>query len=387
MHSSRPASLLPFDFHPLNRVVYGPGTLARLGELVRDLGGSRVMLVTDPGLLASGHPHRASAILRETGLSVFLYDRVKENPSTQHVDDGVAFAREQRIDFLVALGGGSSMDLAKGVNFILTNGGRMIDYKGFGRATLPMLPSIGIPTTAGTGSESQSYALISDASSHMKMACGDRKVAFRVCILDPELSLSAPRSVTAVTGIDALSHAVESYVCTKSTAVSRLYALTAWQYLEPHFATVLTHPNSLEARSAMLLGAHFAGMAIENSMLGITHSCSNPLTAHYGAVHGVAIGILLPTVIRFNAPAAESLYQHLMPSGSYLNGEPASEVLARRMSELVQIAGLPRRLREIEVSETILPLLAEEASQQWTAKFNPRAVTEDDLLEVYRSAW
>jgi len=387
VHSSRPVSLLPFDFHPLNRAVFGPGTLARLGELVRDLGGSRAMLVTDPGLLASGHPHRASAILREAGVSVFLYDRVKENPSTEHVDEGVEFAREHRIDFLVALGGGSSMDLAKGVNFILTNGGRMIDYKGFGRATQPMLPSIGIPTTAGTGSESQSYALISDVSSHMKMACGDRKAAFRVCILDPDLTLTVPRAVTAVTGVDALSHAIESYVCTKSTAISRLYALTAWQYLEPNFATVLTHPGDLEARSAMLLGAHFAGMAIENSMLGIAHSCSNPLTAHYGAVHGIAIGLLLPTVIRFNAIAAENLYEHLMPAGKHLNGEPASEVLARRVGELIHLAGLPRRLREIEVSETILPLLAEEASQQWTAKFNPRAVSEADLLHVYQSAW
>ncbi|WP_020470516.1 iron-containing alcohol dehydrogenase [Zavarzinella formosa] len=377
----------PFDFQPLNRAVFGPGTITRLGELTREHGGRRIMLVTDPGLAKAGHPQRAEQLLREAGLEVFLFDAVKENPTTKDVAVGVEFARKHQVDFLVAIGGGSSMDCAKGVNFIYTNGGRMADYKGHGKATKPMLPSIGVPTTSGTGSEAQSFALITDESSHMKMACGDKKAAFRVAILDPELTLSQPRGVTAVTGIDAIAHAVESYVCTRRNPISQLYSLAAWQYLEPNLETVLREPHNLTARGAMQVGAHFAGVAIENAMLGIAHSCANPLTAHYGVIHGTAIGMLLPHVVRFNAMAVDHLYQELPPVGVTLNGEPVSEMVARRIQELVQLAGLPTRLRDVGVSDTILPLLALEANEQWTARFNPRTVGEPELQGVYEKAW
>lgn len=380
--------MLPaFDFLPLNRVVSGPGTMNRLGELTRELGGRRVMLVTDPGLAQVGHPQRAAKLITDAGLEVFVFDAVKENPNTHDVAVGVEFARKHQVDFLVAVGGGSSMDCAKGVNFIYTNGGKIADYKGHGKATKPMLPSIGVPTTSGTGSEAQSYALITDASSHMKMACGDKKAAFRVSILDPELTISQPKSVTAVTGIDAIAHALESFVCTKRNPVSQLFSLAAWQYLEPSFEVVLREPHNLAARSAMQIGAHFAGVAIENAMLGICHSCANPMTAHYGITHGVAIGLLLPHVVRFNAVAVEMLYRELPPQNVVLNGEPVSEMIAKRVSELVQLAGLPSRLRDVGVSDTILPLLAHEANEQWTARFNPRPVGEDELQQVYERAW
>src|SRR5438046_4561017 len=174
------------------------------------------------------------------------------------------------------------MDCAKGINFLYTNGGRMADYKGFGKATYPLLPSIGVPTTSGTGSEAQSYALIADETTHVKMACGDRKAAFRVSILDPELTVSQPPLVTAVTGLDALTHAVESYVCTRRTPISQAFALAAWRHLEPNYQRVLEAPDDLSARGAIQLGAYLAGMAIEASMLGAAHACANPLTAHDG---------------------------------------------------------------------------------------------------------
>jgi alcohol dehydrogenase len=311
---------------------------------------------------------------------VFTFDGVKENPTEREVINGVEFAKRHKVQIIVAVGGGSAMDCAKGINFILTNGGRMADYRGHDKATQPMLPSIGVPTTSGTGSEAQSYALITEESTHMKMACGDKKAAFRVVLLDPELTVSQPAMVTAVTGIDAIAHAVESYVCTKSNPYSKICSQAAWQYLEPNFEAVLQNPNDLDSRSAMQLGAHFAGMAIEASMLGITHSCANPLTAHYGLTHGVAIGILLPHVVRFNgqyAPVAE-MYSRLFRSTSEL---------AQRTAELVRAAKLPTSLNECGVSESILPLLAHEASHQWTAQFNPRPVTENELLDVYRSAF
>jgi alcohol dehydrogenase len=380
-------ALQPFDFTPLNRVIHGPGTLARLGEIAKELGGRRALLVTDPGLEAAGHPQRATTILESAGLKVFVFDEVGENPTSIHVEGGAAFARERDIDLIVAVGGGSAMDCAKGVNFLLTNGGKISDYKGFGKAAKPMLPSIGVPTTAGTGSEAQCYALITDERTHLKMACGDKKAAFRVCILDPELTLSQPRSVTAVTGIDALAHAIESYVCTKRNPISQAFSLAAWRLLEPNFETVLTDSANLDARAAMQVGSHLAGAAIENSMLGICHSCANPLSAHYGVTHGSAIGILLPHVIRFNAPAAEHLFADLAAITQPLNGVPASEVLATRVAEMLAAAGQPSRLRDLGVSDTILPLLAVEANEQWTARFNPRAVVEADLQHVYEAAW
>jgi alcohol dehydrogenase len=385
--SGRHVDVPAFDFTPLNRVVFGPGSLARLGELARELGGKRALLVTDPGLEAAGHPQRAVAHLQQAGLEVFVFDEVRENPTSVQVEVGAEFARDRGIDLIVAVGGGSSMDCAKGLNFLLTNGGKMADYKGFGKATRPMLPSIGIPTTAGTGSEAQSYALITDERTHIKMACGDKKAAFRVALLDPELTVSQPRGVTAVTGVDALAHAIESYVCTRRSAVSQAFSLAAWRHLEPNFDAVLQDPANLDARAAMQVGSHLAGSAVETAMLGICHSCANPLTAHYGITHGTAIGVLLPHVIRFNAPAAEGLYAELVSVTRPLNGAPASEVLARRIADLVAAAEQPGRLRDCGVSESILHLLAVEAGEQWTAQFNPRPVTEADLHAVYRAAW
>jgi alcohol dehydrogenase len=382
------ATLPAFDFHPLTRVVFGPGAVGRLGEVARELGGTCVLLVTDPGLEAAGHPQRALGSLGEAGLKVVVFDGVEENPTTRHVHAGRDLAAQHGIDLIVAVGGGSSMDCAKGINFLLSNGGDMADYKGFGQARRPMLPSVAVPTTAGTGSEAQSYALIADERTHMKMACGDRKVSFRTAILDPEVTVSQPAKVTAVTGIDALSHALEAHVTTRRNPLSQMFSREAWRLLDRNLEVVLREPDNLEARGAMQLGSHFAGRAIENAMLGATHACANPLTAHYGLTHGIAIGVMMPHVIRFNAEVVGGLYAELTHVANLRNGDDvaAGEALAERVTELMQAAGLPTTLSAWGVSADILPLLAEEAAEQWTGKFNPRPVTEADLLRLYESA-
>ena len=383
-----PMPLQPFDFHIPTRVIFGPGTLARLGEVARDLGATRALLVTDPGLEAAGHPQRAHQSLQDAGLEVFVFDEVEENPTSRHVSIGVEFARPLGINLIVSVGGGSSMDCAKGINFILTNGGEMSDYKGFGRAKKPMLPSIGVPTTSGTGSEAQSFALIADEKTHLKMACGDRKAAFVVAILDPQVTVTQPAKVTALTGIDAISHAIESYVTTRRNPVSQMFAREAWKLLEFNLEKVLHTPSDLEARGAMQMGAFLAGTAIENSMLGVCHSCANPLTAHYGITHGLAIGIMLPHVIRFNARAVPQLYADLVEEAGLHDGHPAgaAETLVQRLLHLMQCADLPTTLTACGVSRGILPVLAEEASQQWTARFNPRLATETEILSLYEAA-
>jgi alcohol dehydrogenase len=380
--------LRPFDYHSPTRVVYGPGTVDRLGELARENGATRVLLVTDPGLEAVGHPQRAITSLREAGLQVFVFTGVEPNPTNRHVDAGVEFVRPLNVDLIVSVGGGSSMDCAKGINFLLTNGGQMSDYKGFGKAKKPMLPAIGVPTTAGTGSEAQSYALIADEKSHLKMACGDRKAAFQIAVLDPEVTVSQPAKVTALTGIDAISHAVESYVTAKRNPLAQMFAREAWKLLEGNLERVLHHPHDLEARGAMQVGAFLAGTAIENSMLGATHSCANPLTSHYGMTHGLAIGILLPHIVRFNAQTVGNLYAELTDHAGLTNGDAAhaGDVLAQRITQLMSAADLPVKLSQCGVSATILPVLAEEANQQWTARFNPRPVTDAELLSLYQAA-
>jgi alcohol dehydrogenase len=264
------------------------------------------------------------------------------------------------------------MDCAKGINFVLTNGGRMQDYQGYGKASQPMLPMIGIPTTAGTGSEAQSYALISDPASHVKMACGDPKAAFQVAILDPALTVSEPPAVRAASGYDAISHAVETYVSTARTPASDLFAREAWRLLDGAYERAMTSPGDIEALGAMLLGAHYAGIAIEHSMLGATHACANPLTARYGTTHGVAIAALLSQVVRWNGCAR---YAELSPN------------LPSRLERLAAAGDLATRVGALGVPRSDLETLATDATQQWTGRFNPRPLNAAGALEIYQCAF
>src|SRR5579871_5198718 len=316
-------------------------------------------------MVAAGYVELAVASLMAAGIEAFAFDNFDPNPDSAMIERGRVLAAPCAVDSIIGLGGGSSLDCAKGINFLLTNGGHMRDYRGWAKAARPMLPMIAVPTSAGTGSEAQSYALISDEATHVKMACGDPKAAFRAAILDPLLTRSQPRAVTAAAGYDAISHAVESFVTTKRSAASQGFAREAWRLLAPHFECVLRDPGNLEARAALQLGAHLAGIAIENSMLGATHACANPLTAHYGTVHGVAIAALLHHVVRWNQETAGELYQELV-------GGDLPDTLAA----MAEKADLPVRLRELGVPAQDIPMLAAEAAQQWTGRFNPRPFSE-----------
>jgi alcohol dehydrogenase len=372
-----------FDFQPRTGVVFGIGSGRRLGDLAKELGFKRTLLVSDSGMVKAGYVASALASLAAAGIAATPYHDFGENPDSTMVETGRAFAAPLGLDSIVGLGGGSSLDCAKGINFLLTNGGAIASYRGYGKARTPLVPMIAVPTTAGTGSEAQSYAVISDAATHMKMACGDPSAAARIAILDPELTATAPRSVTALSGYDAVAHAVETWVTTKRTPLSDTFALRAWDLLRPSFGRVLDTPSDLEARSAMLLGAHFAGMAIEQSMLGAAHACSNPLTAKYGLTHGLALSIVLPYVVRWNAPAAAERYA-LLAGGS---SAEAPERLARDLESLAVACGLGGRLRDHGVAQDALPELADLAAQQWTGTFNPRAFDAAGALEVYRAAY
>lgn len=380
--------MISFDFQPRTRVVHGTGVIDRLGQLARELNFRRTLLVADHGMVASGHVDEAVAPLRAAGIEVVRFHDFEVNPDTQMVEAGRAFAAQEAVDSIIGLGGGSSLDCAKGINFLLTNGGVMQDYLGYGKAVKEFLPMIGIPTTAGTGSEAQSYALICDAKTHVKMACGDPKAAFRVAMLDPALTLSQPQSITATAGFDAIAHAVETYVTVSHNPISDVFSREAWRLLSANYEKILSEPGNLEARGAMQMGAHFAGAAIEHSMLGATHACANPLTAHYGTAHGEAIAMLLPSVVRWNGVVAGTRYAELLAVGGRpSDSATAASALADRLEELAVAGGLANKLSDAGIEANDLRMLAEEAAQQWTGRHNPRPFDFNGALEVYKWAY
>jgi alcohol dehydrogenase len=372
-----------FDFHPRTRVIFGEGALSRVGGLARELGFRRTLLVADSGVVQAGYAAAAIGSLGAAGVEAVPFHAFGQNPDSAMVEAGRQFAAPHGIDSMIGLGGGSSLDCAKGINFLLTNGGRMADYRGYGKAGTPLLPMIGVPTTAGTGSEAQSYAVISDAETHMKMACGDPSAAVKIAILDPDVTMSAPGRVTAMAGYDAIAHAVETWVTSRRTPFSDTFSRRAWDLLSTACERVLAHPDDRAARAAMLVGSHFAGIAIEQSMLGAAHACSNPLTARYDLPHGLALSIVLPHVVRWNASVVNDRYAAFVEPGA---GSDAGERLARRLEAFAQAGGLGGTLREHGVPAEALAGLAGLAAEQWTGTFNPRPFDAAGALEIYRAA-
>jgi alcohol dehydrogenase len=242
-----------------------------------------------------------------------------------------------------------------------------------------MLPMIAVPTTCGTGSEAQSYALISQAGSRRKMACGDPKALFRTAVLDPELTVSAPKLVRSVSGFDAIAHAVESLVTTRATPASTALSERAFELLNGAFEHVLDDEPAPAALGRMQLGAHLAGAAIERSMLGAAHAAANPLTARCRITHGEAVALMLPHVVRFNTEEVEEAYTRLSPAGP--------EALAMRLEQLRRKGGLAESLQDQGVARHTLRSLAELAAEEWTGGFNPRPVGEQDFFELYESAY
>jgi alcohol dehydrogenase len=374
----------PFASKPSPKLIYGPGALRELPACVREVGGSTVFLVSDTGLVHAGHVARTQKLLEAAGITVITYDHSHQNPSESDAATCRDAAQRQSFDCFVALGGGSSMDTAKACNFLLTNGGAMRDYHGYGKATKPMLPLIAIPTTAGTGSECQSYALVSRDDTHEKMACGDPKARARAAILDPELTATQPKSVAIQTGLDALSHAIESAVCTRRNAISSLYSEGAFRNIAAAIGHVVAGSTSLDERGQMQLGAALAGLAIENSMLGAAHATANPLTARHGVVHGHAVAMMLPHVMRFNArePGVHAIYERY---ASILKESGVSSLpLIEWVADIVARSSIPGING---AANDDLAALAHDAAKQWTGQFNPRPLQADDYIALYRSAF
>ncbi len=368
--------MTPFDFRPRTRVLFGAGEFARLGEVAREMGGTRCLLIADQSMHETGYIREATRTLKARRMEVFAFHEFTPSPTSTMVEAGAAAAAPDRVDLIVSVGGGSSMDCAKGINFLLSNGGHMRDYWGYGKATKLMLPMIAVPTTAGTGSEAQSYCIVIDPETQTRMACGDAKATFRAAILDPKLTLTQPRALAASTGYDALSHSLETLVTTRRNALSECFSRSAWRLISRNFERAVNDPEDLEARGAMLLGAHFGGLAVENSMLGAAHACAAPLTTQFAVPHGVAIALMLRHAVRWNRGVAGPCYDEL-----------GVRHLEDRLSQLAEAGGLPMTLSEVGIGEESLPRLAEEAAAQWPGKFNPRPVDVAGALEMYQWAF
>lgn len=366
-----------FEARQSPRIVFGPGRLSELPECVASLGVRKILLVTDPGIVAAGHVGRATESLEAAGCHVTVFQGSHVNPTESDIEACRVFAENLKPEAIIGLGGGSSMDTAKGCNLLLHNGGRMSDYRGYGLAKHAMLPFIAVPTTAGTGSECQSYAVVSQDGTHVKMACGDPKALARIAILDPELTASQPQQVAALTALDALSHALESAVCTKRNPISSAYSREAFHLIASAIRPILGGNANLEARGRMLLGASMAGSAIENSMLGAAHATANPLTARFDVPHGHAVSLMLPHVIRLNSGNSESAM--IYDSYSSFLGEPLSGWL----EETIALAGL----RQISLESAAIPALVEDAAQQWTGRFNPVPLDPATITSLYQAAF
>ncbi len=368
---------MTFDTRPSPRLLFGPGRLAELADCVRSLGCSKPLIVTDPGIIAAGHVDRACCLLDREGLRADVFENTHVNPTETDIEECADFAVQLDPDCLIGLGGGSSLDTAKGCNFLLHHPDqRMRDFRGYGHATAAMLPFIAVPTTAGTGSECQSYAVVSRDETHEKMACGDPKALARIAVLDPELTLSQPENVATLTALDALSHALESAVCTKRNPVSSAYARQAFQLLSGAVEPLLTGNASDADRAHLLLGAAMAGSAIENSMLGAAHATANPLTARHDLSHGLAVWTMLPHVVRFNAadPETAAIYDDLSKN--------LDHPLAAWLDHILGLANLPA----VEIPPEQIATLAADAAGQWTGRFNPRPLTAEAITDLYESA-
>ena len=378
-----------FDASLRTRLVFGAGAIARLGELAQELGAARVFLITDPGVATAGHAGQAEASLTARGIEVRRFADVRENPTAADVDACRVALGDWHADLLVAVGGGSSIDVAKGCAFVRAGGGRMEDYWGKGKAKGSLLPLIVVPTTAGTGSEVQSFALIGHDETHQKMACGDPQAAPRIALLDPELTVTQPPFVTACTGLDAIGHAVETAVTKARNPLSVMYSTEAFKLAQESLPRVLRQPQDIEARGRMLLAAAYAGIAIENSMLGAAHSMANPLTAHHDIPHGQAVALALPHVVRFNAGDryAAAGYAALARTAALCPADctesAAVDALVEQLQSLLTTAGMERSLAAYGVTESASTTLAGEAAKQWTANFNPRPVAAADFAQLF----
>jgi alcohol dehydrogenase len=387
----RYGSDLSFLHFSPTKVVFGHRSLGELPSELDGLGVSRVLVVTD-AVLASKTDLVARVEKTLGRRFAGVYADVVPDSGVGIVDRGAEKAKELRADGIVSIGGGSSIDTAKGIAIVHTLGGSLRDHQGFQGLSAPTTPHVAIPTTAGTGSEVTKAAIIKDETAHQKLIFGDFHIYPRVAILDPELTFGMPPPITAGTGLDALTHAIESLHAMQAEPIADALALHAIRLIVRHLPKVMKESQSVVDRGQMLLAATMAGMAFDNAQVGLVHAIAHTVGARHGVHHGTANAIALPHVLRFNADVAAEAYREAGTAmGVDTNGlsdEAAVDAVAKAIERLVAGVGLPTRYRDVKVPEADLAMIAELALSDGAIVYNPKPVTEaQDVLRVLRAAF
>ena len=370
-------------FQASTRLTFGAGAIATAGEIVCGLGVGRALVVTDPGLVKAGIVERVINVLANAGVESAVFDHVEPNPSLETVYRAMARYREAGCTGFVAVGGGSSIDVAKGAAMLASNPGALSDYVGISQAVNPLPPLLAVPTTVGSGSEVTIFAVVTDRAQHRKVVIASPLLAPRCALLDPELVLSLPVSLVASTGMDALTHAIESVISVFASAFSDGLALEAICIITTHLPRAVSSVE-IEARANLLYASTMAGMAFSYARTGLVHGMAHPLGGYYDVPHGLANAILLPYVLAFDAPASEPQLTRIAAA----MGEKADpQVAIEAVRRLGAAVGIPRRLSEVGVTEAFIPDMAQDAFQSSNAQLvNPRKPSLAQVVELYQQA-
>ncbi len=375
----------------LNEVSYfGPGARKELPGVVARLGFNKALVVTDKGLMKFGVAKMVLDVLDEAGIPYAVFDEVKPNPTVTNVKQGIAAFKESGADFIVAIGGGSAMDTAKGVGIVCNNPEfeDIVSLEGVADTKKKTVPIIALPTTAGTAAETTINYVIIDEEKQKKMVCVDPNDIPCVAIVDAELMYSLPKSLTAATGMDAMTHAIEGLITKGAWELSDMFELKAIAMIHKYLPIAVEEPTNPEGRNGMAVAQYVAGMAFSNVGLGVDHGMAHPLSALHDVPHGVACAMLLPTVMRWNACAAADKYVDIAKALEvYREGmtrEEAADAACAEIEALSRRVGIPAHLSELGITEADIPALADQAIADVCTPGNPRPVTREDIVALYR---
>jgi len=380
-----------FEFLLRPRVLYKSGLVQELGNEISRLAGTQAVIVADAGVAQAGLLEPITASLQGSIAIVGYFTDVPANSSVAVVERGAAYAREQGADLIIAVGGGSPIDTAKCMRILLTEGGALHDYEGYNLLERPLVPMIAIPTTAGTGSEVTPFAVIRDEEAHLKMTFASPFLAPDLAVLDPQMTRTLPQRLTAATGMDALTHAIESFVSSEANPISESLALYAIDMISNNLRAATHDSDDMEARGQMLVASAMAGMAFSSGFLGIVHAMAHAIGGMFEVHHGTANAILLPYGMQFNSIAVPNRYSRIARAmGVNAGGRPEGDVIADGIAAVRLLSAncmLPARLRDVGVPEDAFDELADTVLGDAAIFTNPRPALREDVIELLREAW
>lgn len=379
-----------FEFYIPSISRMGIGAVKEVGAKATYLGGTRALLVTDKGLSKSGMADQIKKLLEDAGVPTTIFDGAEPNPTDLNVRAGVKAYQDNKCDMIVTLGGGSSHDTGKGIGIVAGNGGDIREYAGIDTVAKPLPPLIAINTTAGTGSEVTRFAVITNTDTHVKMIFATPRITPTIAINDPVLMVGMPPALTAATGMDALTHAVEAYVAALMNPVTDACAIAAIKLIADWLPAAVANGDNLEARDKMAYAEFLAGMAFNNAGIGIVHAMAHQPGALLNKPHGVCNAILLPHGCAFNLIAMPKRFAEIAAAMGVntagLTAMEAAEKCVEAIRKLSQLVGIPAGLADIGVKESDIPALSDNAIKDICCLFNPRKITIDDIRRIYKEA-